>query len=42
MYVNTDIGGALPRKVVEAALPGQQVSYVESIKAEVARRRASK
>ena len=38
MYVNSEIGGALPRKVVETALPYQQVAYIESVKAEVKRR----
>ncbi|CAK8684617.1 unnamed protein product [Clavelina lepadiformis] len=42
LYVNTDIGGMLPRSIIEAALPSQQVSYIKSIKTEVKRRMGRK
>jgi len=38
MYVNSDIGGSIPRSVIEAYLPHQQVSYLECLKSEVKKR----
>uniref|UniRef100_H2YL05 START domain-containing protein n=1 Tax=Ciona savignyi TaxID=51511 RepID=H2YL05_CIOSA len=39
LYVNCDIGGKLPRSLVEAALPSQQVAYVKSVVKEVKHRK---
>nr|CAB3266638.1 stAR-related lipid transfer protein 5-like [Phallusia mammillata] len=38
LFVNTDIGGMIPRYLVESALPSQQASYIQSIRNEVKRR----
>ena len=38
LYTNCEIGGMLPRSIVETALPSQQLSYIESVKAEAKRR----
>lgn len=37
-YLNTDIGGLLPQTLVESALPGQQLKYLEGVIAEVKKR----
>uniref|UniRef100_H2ZQ05 START domain-containing protein n=1 Tax=Ciona savignyi TaxID=51511 RepID=H2ZQ05_CIOSA len=37
-YINIDVGGMLPRALVEANLPAQQVKYIENLTAEVYRR----
>nr|XP_026696120.1 stAR-related lipid transfer protein 5-like isoform X2 [Ciona intestinalis] len=39
LYVNCDIGGMLPRTLVEAALPSQQIAYIRSVLEEVQRRK---
>ncbi|XP_009858039.2 stAR-related lipid transfer protein 6-like [Ciona intestinalis] len=39
LYVHTDVGGMIPRSLVEAALPLQQVSYVTHLVKEVKRRK---
>lgn len=31
LYINVDIGGRIPRYIVERAIPSQQVTYIESI-----------
>jgi len=37
-YLDTDIGGLLPQKVVEAALPSQQIKYLQGVEVECKRR----
>lgn len=31
LYVNCDIGGMVPKSLVDAALPSQQIAYIESV-----------
>nr|XP_039261039.1 stAR-related lipid transfer protein 5-like [Styela clava] len=38
LYINVDIGGMIPRSLIERFLPSQQVLYIESVKKEVFRR----
>lgn len=38
LYINMDIGGMIPRSLIERYLPAQQMSYIESVKNEVKRR----
>jgi len=37
LYVNSDIGGLLPQRLVDAALPGQQISYLNILLKEAKR-----
>ncbi|XP_018672775.2 stAR-related lipid transfer protein 6-like [Ciona intestinalis] len=37
-HINIDVGGMLPRSLVESNLPSQQVKYIENLSAEVHRR----
>lgn len=37
LYINIDIGGMIPKYLVEKALPAQQASYIESVKQQVSR-----
>lgn len=38
VYLDTDIGGMLPQKIVEAALPVQQINYLEGVVQESVKR----
>jgi len=37
-YLDTDIGGLLPQKLVEAVLPSQQIKYLQGVEVECKRR----
>lgn len=37
MYFNTDIGGLIPRSMIERALPSGQVAYIEAVREQVKR-----
>lgn len=37
LYINVEIGGMIPRYVVESAIPRQQVTYIESIEKQARR-----
>ena len=38
LYVNSDIGGSIPRSLIEKALPYQQIFYLDCLKSEVKKR----
>lgn len=38
LFVNTDVGGSLPRTLVERALPSQQLLYIDTVVKEAKRR----
>lgn len=42
LYVHTDVGGMLPKSLVEAGLPSQQVSYITAVCKEARKRLGKK